>query len=395
MNIACLLVPSFALACEFVERPGLRGAPVAITDEAGLRVADATPEAARRGVRAGITVREATAFCPALVVIEPRPAQVVRAAEALIRALEAITPLVEEVEPGFLYASLDGLERLYPGEGAVEQAILGAFPAQFAPRLGIATARFTASVAARVTAPGTSVRVAAEEAAEFLAERPAAWLPLEQETLDHLRLLGIKTLGAFAALPRHAVEAQFGARAGRAWLASRGEDPTPLRPRPFAQERVVERSQSQPPLISRESIGRTIEQLLGRALRQPQARGRFVRNLRLRAVGEDARLWERIQALKEPMGDRTRLWTLLRLLIEDAPFPGPVAELELELGGLTAESGRQQGLFIDRQRRQTELDEMVRHLKVRYGHSPIARVVALEPWSRIPERRHALMDYDP
>ena len=71
------------------------------------------------------------------------------------------------------------------------------------------------------------------------------------------------------------------------------------------------------------------------------------------------------------MGDRTRLWTLLRSLIENAPFPGPVAELELELGGLTAESGRQQGLFVDRQRKQAELDEMVRHLKVRYGHSVI------------------------
>ena len=38
---------------------------------------------------------------------------------------------------------------------------------------------------------------------------------------------------------------------------------------------------------------------------------------------------------------------------------------------------------------------MVRHLKVRYGQSPLARVVAVEPWSRIPERRLALMDYDP
>ena len=38
---------------------------------------------------------------------------------------------------------------------------------------------------------------------------------------------------------------------------------------------------------------------------------------------------------------------------------------------------------------------MVRHLKVRYGQSPLQRVVEVEPWSRIPERRHALMDYDP
>jgi nucleotidyltransferase/DNA polymerase involved in DNA repair len=395
VEIACLLVPSFALACEIAERPGLRGLPAVVTDDAGLRVVDATPEAARRGVRRGITVREATAFCPALVVIEPRPAHLARMSEALVAATETVTPLVEEVEPGLLFAGIDGLERLFPAPGAIERALLGAVPTRFAPRLGIASARFTAYAAARTTPPGTALTVPATGAAEFLAEHPAAWLPLDGETLEQMRLFGLKTLGAFAALPRHAVEAQFGAAAGRAWLAARGEDPTPLHPRAPARERVVEHVQSQPPLINRESISRTIEQLLGRALRQPRARGRFVRSLRLRATGEDGRLWERTHVLKEPMGDRDRLWTLIASLVENAAFPGPVSELELELGELTAESGRQRGLFVDRQRRRAELDEMVRHLKVRYGHSPIARVVALEPWSRIPERRHALMDYDP
>jgi len=37
----------------------------------------------------------------------------------------------------------------------------------------------------------------------------------------------------------------------------------------------------------------------------------------------------------------------------------------------------------------------VRQLKARYGRSPVAQVVEVEPWSRIPERRHALIDYDP
>jgi DNA polymerase-4/protein ImuB len=48
-----------------------------------------------------------------------------------------------------------------------------------------------------------------------------------------------------------------------------------------------------------------------------------------------------------------------------------------------------------RVRRREHMDDMVRHLKVRYGHSPVARMVEVERWSRIPERRWALMDYDP
>jgi DNA polymerase-4/protein ImuB len=37
----------------------------------------------------------------------------------------------------------------------------------------------------------------------------------------------------------------------------------------------------------------------------------------------------------------------------------------------------------------------VRELKLRLGHSPLYRVVEVDPLSRIPERRHALLSFDP
>jgi DNA polymerase-4/protein ImuB len=203
-------------------------------------------------------------------------------------------------------------------------------------------------------------------------------------------------MGAYAALPGHAVEAQFGPAGRLAWLAARGADPTALRPQPPAHERVVEQTRSEPPLVSREAVTLTAQQLLIRALRHPRARRRFVRCVRLRATTEDDRLWERVQVLREPSGDRERIWHALRPLLEYAQYPGPLATLELELAGLTAESGRQPSLLdAERVRRREQLDDMVRHLKVRYGLSPVARVVEVERWSRIPERRWALMDYDP
>ena len=395
MSFACLLVPSIALACELAERPGLVGQPVALADEAGVRVADATPEAAMHGVRPAMTLREAVAYCPMLAVLEPRPARMARAAEALVEALETVSPLVEEAEPGVVYVELLGLEGLYPEPGMLERAILEAAPAALHPRLGIAAERFTAYAAARSVAEGEARRIEPGGGASFLADRPADWLPLDGEGLKRLRLFDVHTLGEFAALPRQAVAAQFGAAGDRAWLAARGRDPTPLRPRPWARERVIEHAQLQPPLVSREAVLLIAQQLLGRALGHPRALRRFVRAVRLRATIADDRLWERTQTLKEPTGDRDRLWVAIRPLLEYADFPGPIAELELELGGLTAESGRQGGLLVDHARRRERLDEMVRHLKLRYGHSPVAKVVEVEPWSRIPERRHALLDYDP
>lgn len=395
MSIACLLVPSLALACELAERPELASKAVALADEAGVRVAELTAAARQRGVRPGMTIREAAAYCPALAVLEARPARVARFEAALVEAAASISPLVEAAAPGEVYVDLRGLEGLYPSMDALAAALLDAAPPQLHARVGIAEERFSARAAARHTEPGHTRRLAPGESEGFLAPLPAAWLPLEHDALERLLLLGIERVGEYAALPRHAVEAQFGVAGGRAWLAARGRDPTPVRPRGQARERVIEHSEAYPPLISKEALLLGAEQLLRRALRHPRCVRRFVRVVRLQAVTEDERLWVRTQVLKEPTSDRERLWLVIQPAIEAAELPGPIAELELELGGLTAESGKQGGLFIEHARRRDQLDDMVRHLKVRFGQSPVTQVVEVEPWSRIPERRFGLMEYDP
>ena len=397
--VACLAIPSLALQCELVDRAWLVGRPVALSDGARARVAEVTREAARYGVRAGMTLRDGVALCPSLHIVEPRPALVARYAAELLEAIGAVSPLVEEAQaelgPGIVFADLRGTEGLYPRVADIHRAVLAGLPSTLRPQLGIAGHRFTALIAALRAEPGASVHVANEDAAAFLASEPIARLPLDVDDIDRLRLLGIEECGALAALPQHAVEAQFGPDGGRAWLAARGEDPRPVQPRPWDRERVVEHVQAEPPLVSRESVLHALEQMLGRALRQPRARHRFVRVIRLHAETERGALWEREQVLREPLGDRARLWTLMRSLIEYAEFPGPFSLVALELSGLTEESGRQHSLFVEQTRRREQLDEMVRHLKVRFGESPLARVVEVEPWHRLPERRRALLEYDP
>jgi len=395
MAIACLVVPSLALACELVERPHLQDAPVALTDDAGLRVTQITPQAGQRSVRPGQTLREATALCPQIAIIEPHPARHRRIANALRDALSSVSPIVEQAEPGAVFADLTGLDLLYPHPGDIEHAILHAAPDAPPARVGVASERFTAYVAARSAPPQQSLRIPPGESAAFLAAKPVTWLPFTPDDRERLRLFGIETIGALADLPRHAVAAQFGARGDVAWLAASGADPTPILTDPFVHLSVVESSPADPPLVSREAILHSAQQLLRRALRHPRASGRFVRRLRLRAVMEDEQLWERSLALREPMSDRERLWLPIRSALDRTEFGRPIVELELELGALTAESGRQPSLFRDTARRREQLNEMARHLKAQHGRSPLAQIVELEPWSRIPERRFALMDYDP
>ena len=86
---------------------------------------------------------------------------------------------------------------------------------------------------------------------------------------------------------------------------------------------------------------------------------------------------------------------MLRCTLEASLPPRPVEEMEVTLSGLTGETGKQEGLFVAKGRRRAQLEEALRQLKARFGQSPVYHIVEVEPWSRIPERRLALIDYDP
>ena len=393
--IACLLVPAPALGVEVARRPELRGRPVAIASACGQRVAEASPAAARRGVRPGQRVSEAVAWCPGLVVLAERPARVRRAASQLVDAVATVSPLVEEAAPGEVYADLRGLDGLYPEVDTLAQALLGPAPHALGARLGVAGSRFTARAAASVAPPGGWLRVAEGEARAFLDALPIGLLPLEGADRDWLAVLGLVTLGDLAALPRHAVEAQLGPagasglarRTGRGCVAADSSDPPGARagegagraaahqPRGGADDvRTTSGTRTQPPACPRPPG----------ALHPPGRHDRGRTSLGTHARADRA--------------DRRPLASLDR---------GPPRHRDggiRRAGGGTGSGARR----ADRRarppgrllhdlgvRRRERLDEMARHLQLRYSRAALRRVVALVPESRIPERRYALADYDP
>lgn len=59
------------------------------------------------------------------------------------------------------------------------------------------------------------------------------------------------------------------------------------------------------------------------------------------------------------------------------------------------EVARQERLVQVVPRERRGLIEGIRQLSQRYGGSPVYHVVPVEPWSRIAERRYALLAYEP
>ena len=397
MPIACVRVPHFALRVALLERPELDGVPLVLGPAAGGRpiVADATPEAAARGVRPGMALRETVALCPEAVVVPPDPLRDATALARIVNGLEALSPLVEPdpARPGCCYIDLRGLERRLGPPAEAARSALATVPQILRPRVGVAPGKFAARVAAGRGAPGTACVVAPAEVAGFLAGASIGWLPLPPETVRRLERLGLRTLGDLAALPAAAVQARFGPVGRRAWELARGRDDDPVRP-PARAETVVEALDLPAPATSRETLLVALAQLALRAFDRPALRGRHVRQARLRARVEGGRSWEQVATLREP-GGRKRVTEALGYRLQVVSSPGPVEALTLELSGLIAEAGRQELLPGFRSRRPRQLAEAGQQLKQRYGESGLYRVVEVEPWSRIPERRRALIGYDP
>jgi nucleotidyltransferase/DNA polymerase involved in DNA repair len=335
------------------------------------------------------------ALCPAALILPPHPLREANALTVIIAALAQVSPGVEPdpERPGWVYVDLTGLGRTLGSPADAARLLLDRISPVLRPRVGVAPGKFAAKVAAGLAAPGGYHIIEPTEVVAVLAKAPVTWLPLPPETLRKFERLGFRRLGDLAKLPVTAVQARFGPAGRRAWKLASGHDVATVQPR-LCPETVTETLALPAPITSREMLLVALTRLVTSAFAQPTLRARHVRHLHLRAEIEGNRSWEHIATLREPGGQR-RVITTLNYRLQAIMLPGPIETITIELSGLVNTIGHQELLPGLRSRRPRQLAEASRHLKQRYGVSGLFRVVEVEPWSRIPERRQALLVYDP
>jgi protein ImuB len=210
------------------DRPRDADVPVAVL--VGNHVLACSHTARAAGVRRGQRRREAQSRCPELVVLSRNEAAEARAFEPVVAALESIAPGVEITRPGLAAIGMRGPTRYFGGETGVLHALsraIGELPILrgtdgAGALIGVADGAFAAEQAARrglVVEPG--------ESAAFLADLPVETLGLP-DLADLLGRLGLRTLGAFAALPARDVLARFGPSGAWAHRQAGGRDDRPV-----------------------------------------------------------------------------------------------------------------------------------------------------------------------
>ena len=397
VRVACVWIAQLPLRVEILRHPAWDGRPLVLGGAPGERkvVQLCSPEAEAAGVRPGIPLREVVPLCPEAMVLQPDPVRTAAVLEAVLADLQRVSPSVEPVDDGYFFLDLRGLKSLYGELAVLEEAIQAAVPPLLRPRVGLANGKFAAAVAARLAEPGcvNACVVPASETREFLAPLSVRnLLMLEPEAIQRLELLGLHTIGDLAALPLNAVQAEFGLPGARAWRLAHGKDNEQVIARPFVAS-VQDGLRFDDPLGSIDAVMAAIDQLLAHTFSQPALLGRSVRQVRLRALLSDGTSWERQYTFKEALSTRDAARRALKskLDLPNGLPPAPIDELALELLGLSGEAARQPGLFVARARQLAEITEATRQLRARYGRVPLYHAIEVEPWSRIPERRWALV----
>jgi protein ImuB len=390
-RIACLWIPHFVAQMEgFAYQIG-EGAWLVSQDG---WVAEVSPEAAARGVRAGQPVALALARCPDARIVETSLVHHLSIWEHVVDRMAAFSSAVEPERLGILYMEARGFGRLYGGETAWCQAIRDDLRAHcnLVGQIGVAGGKFTAQTASRTPDSGLGFQVVEQPDRAYLASLVVEQLPLSDEAMRRLVLLGIRTLGQFARLSSTAVAEQLGPECILAHRWASGRDDRPLLGR---QRQQVESSLDFDPPASQQELLHTAATRLGRRLlvvltRERLAASRLDFTLRL----AEGLLWERTVTLSETFGAEKLSDMLGEILAGLSGESAGVVEMRLRLGGLGSAKGLQLDLFSHtdgRLRLAETLQEVGRHR----GAASVWQCCPVDTESRLVVDRYRLEEYCP
>ncbi|MDN3351200.1 DNA polymerase Y family protein [Actinomadura sp. DC4] len=322
--------------------------PAAVVSGALVEACSAAARAS--GVRRGQRVRDAQRHCPGLEVRDRDPDAEGRRFESVAVAVSGVTPWVEIVRPGVCAIPAHGAARFHGGGASDEESLrvhvqdtvveLG-----FDCGAGVADGLFAAELAARAGEGGLVVPEGGTPA--FLAPYPVSVLG-RPELAGLLVRLGVRTLGAFAALPARDVTGRFGADEVRAHRLARGLSPRPPAPRaPLADLSVT--AEFDPPAAAAEQVIFAAKSLAERLHAALAAEALTCVRLGIEVTGADGRtltrLWRHDGALSAlAVAERVR-WQLSSWETRDEEGEGGVALLRLLPDQLVADDGHQEALW--------------------------------------------------
>jgi nucleotidyltransferase/DNA polymerase involved in DNA repair len=222
---------------------------------------------------------------------------------------------------------------------------------------------------------------------------------MSPDTHRRLTQLSVKTVHDLTRLPEVAVVSQFGSEGRRLWRLATGAvvDPVVGRETP---EPIVSEIDFPNPIADIAMLASALDRLIQRALHHPQRTGWRILEVGVRARQEHGTSWAIRITLKDPSADKDHIVAPLKARLGSAPPTSAVESLAVEFSSFVRGTNELQLFARDasssaRAGRRRALRTAVHEMKTRFRRSSMYRIVEVYPGSRIPERRYALIEYDP
>ena len=337
-------------------------------------VVAASEETLPFGVAPGMALRQAEHLCPQAVFVLPDEDAVTRIRELVCAALYDLAPVVEVRDEGVSWLDLDGVVRAGEAIREMRRRLLKAVGRE--PRLGLAPGPFSARLAAARARPGRLLQV--RDARAFLEPLASRELPLDVEQLERLDLLGLRTLGAVAAIGPRELESQLGREGRHGVLLARGLEPDALVP--WAPPLFTSaRRRFGDPVEDREALLFVARALCGDLADELGLRGAGAKHVRVRLGFESSAESEmRECVVRHPLSSQAELFGLVASWIKEWQPRAPVAELWIELPVLEGAGRRQLRLWAGGDGSSDEVVAALERLQERFGED----VVQMQPLAR-------------
>jgi DNA polymerase-4 len=382
VKFAHVLIPEFAIQVEILENPRLRRKAVVIggrSDDEGEVVA-CSPLARRAGVLIGMSLRQAQQLSPSARFLPPDETRYQAAHRSLIRCLEAFSPLRETVQLGEICIEASGLEGLYgPDRQMVEQLCEEIRDStNLIPKVGLASNRFTASVAAGLAELSTARMVPRGSEMEFLAPMGIPALVPSEEAQQLLTRLGVVTLGQVASLPAGALSRTLGREGERLHRLARGIDRRPLVPE-FEEAPLSARVTLDWQLEFLPALVAYAEVLAGQLSSELETAGLAAGNVIVEVEQEGGELLTAWGYLRPASADRSKLLNRAAGLLEDLDYSAGAIGLKVSLTPLQPQhlGDRQMPLGSGNALTPDPLGQTLRTIRVRFGDGSIRDAAAV------------------
>ncbi|HEY8965521.1 MAG TPA: DNA polymerase Y family protein [Candidatus Methylacidiphilales bacterium] len=315
-------MPEFRLQAVLRHAPELDGKPAALVEATGTKsriLESGTPE-----VKAGMTVTQAMARCPGLLLCAPNPAQEASAQDILLQVAERLSPFLESTAPGVVTVELPR-EKDFAPEDFRLRLIDPLESLGLKGRVGVAPNPGFALLVARHAAPVAIV----EEPRAFLDPLPVADLDPLPELLAVLGDWGIRTVGELVALPMADVVGRLGREAVVLWERARGGRSRPL---DLVRARAVfeEKADLDHPVETLEPLLFLLRRFLDQLSRRLGQAYLVAARLRLVLRFDDGVRHEKDFAIPAPTRNADLLFRMLHTHLETVTAPAPIVGLDVE-----------------------------------------------------------------